>query len=239
MEELQEALKGKTDSSVVCVQHERDETLTQSCSKQLGASDNGLSVSSSDRRRKENVEFSLEEYLNLRRHSVGSLMEFTEERRNRHVLKRYSTPNLNEHYFCSVDDVQNPVSKRYDSFVLSPIEEYSETSTRTNSFRGSSECLKRTMSLSTCSFVPLTSKSEEEVAATLPKYQTFPRSTAECSLHDTFNLNERCRFPLSPRELDPFAYYQLHTADSQEELQEFLLLESACMSDSNKGTGFF
>ncbi|KAJ8977043.1 hypothetical protein NQ317_000715 [Molorchus minor] len=44
-------------------------------------------------------------------------------------------------------------------------------------------------------------------------------------------------YPLEPRELDPSAFFQLHTADSQEELQEFLLLESECMGDSNRGRG--
>jgi len=35
---------------------------------------------------------------------------------------------------------------------------------------------------------------------------------------------------MEPREIDPEMFFQLHTADSQDELQEFLLLESQCMS---------
>lgn len=43
-------------------------------------------------------------------------------------------------------------------------------------------------------------------------------------------------YPLEPREVDPESFYQLHTADSLEELQEFLLLESQCSTnDASEG----
>ena len=53
--------------------------------------------------------------------------------------------------------------------------------------------------------------------------RTFPRTKGEARHGDL-------GYPLEPRELDPEAFDQLHTADSSEELQEFLLLESQCMS---------
>lgn len=277
MEELQEALKGKNDSNLMCVLHERVESLAQNYMKQRGsygkqyllqeqcskfcASDpnqTGLTADvryhSPQTRNKESIEeFSLDNYLNLRRHSIGSVTELTTETGTmqfKPLLKNYSTPNLNDdHYsFYTTDDVQNADYRYFDSFVLSPIEEYSEISTRNNSLQSSREFAKRSnnalfFSSYSCSF--LTTKTEDDVVAAL-KYQTFPRSKVECSFnsyesllegpHKSHNRSDMSRFPLAPREIDPAAYYQLHTADSQEELQEFLLLESACMND-NKGPG--
>lgn len=44
---------------------------------------------------------------------------------------------------------------------------------------------------------------------------------------ENYAINSRI-FPLEPREIDLEFFQQLHTVDSQDELQEFLLLESQC-----------
>lgn len=72
------------------------------------------------------------------------------------------------------------------------------------------------------------------------RYQTFPRSRVTplqrfgevMSVHP---CTRRTLYPLEPRELDPSSFQQLHTVDSCDELQEFLLLESQCMSSDKSG----
>lgn len=59
--------------------------------------------------------------------------------------------------------------------------------------------------------------------------QTYPRSHADETVAE-YNCRKYMGNPLEPRELDPEMFFQLHHADSQDELQEFLLLESQCMS---------
>lgn len=72
----------------------------------------------------------------------------------------------------------------------------------------------------------------------LTKSQTFPRSKIPASArrhrlrHD---YDDSGLYPFEPRILDPSGFHQLHAADSQEELQEFLLLESECMDDERQG----
>lgn len=258
MEELQEALKGKNENSLICVLHESVESLAHDYLNQDVVLDRNQSsfenviIMSPNNKNKDSIEeLSLNNYLSLRRHSIGSLIELRAGQRSlecRRVAKHYSSPNLNERDYLSYtgNDERDVDYRFFDSFMLSPIEEYSETST-TNSFRESSEYSKETgntLSLFSCSCSLLTTRTED-IATKIQKYQTFPRSKTERSLttyattepsNKTLNLGEASKFPLTPREIDPLAYYQLHTADSQEELQEFLLLESACMSD-NKGPG--
>lgn len=65
------------------------------------------------------------------------------------------------------------------------------------------------------------------------KYHTYPKSRIPVSKYsrerryENYVMDPRM-FPLEPREIDLESFQQLHTADSQEELQEFLLLESQC-----------
>ncbi|XP_032676112.1 uncharacterized protein LOC116846420 [Odontomachus brunneus] len=65
------------------------------------------------------------------------------------------------------------------------------------------------------------------------KYHTYPKSRIPVPKYskerrfDNYPADPRM-FPLEPREIDLESFQQLHTADSQEELQEFLLLESQC-----------
>lgn len=65
------------------------------------------------------------------------------------------------------------------------------------------------------------------------KYHTYPKSripVARWSKERRYGnlMMDPKMYPLEPREIDLDAFQQLHTADSQEELQEFLLLESQC-----------
>nr|XP_012219363.1 PREDICTED: uncharacterized protein LOC105670421 [Linepithema humile] len=65
------------------------------------------------------------------------------------------------------------------------------------------------------------------------KYHTYPKSRIPVSKRtierkiENYVMDPRM-FPLEPREIDLESFQQLHTVDSQEELQEFLLLESQC-----------
>lgn len=65
------------------------------------------------------------------------------------------------------------------------------------------------------------------------KYHTYPKSRIPIPKYskerrfENYPADPRM-FPLEPREIDLESFQQLHTADSQEELQEFLLLESQC-----------
>lgn len=65
------------------------------------------------------------------------------------------------------------------------------------------------------------------------KYHTYPKSRIPVPKYskerrfENYPADPRM-FPLEPREIDLESFQQLHTADSQEELQEFLLLESQC-----------
>lgn len=65
------------------------------------------------------------------------------------------------------------------------------------------------------------------------KYHTYPMSKIPVSKRsinrkiENYTMDPRM-FPLEPREIDLESFQQLHTVDSQEELQEFLLLESQC-----------
>lgn len=119
-------------------------------------------------------------------------------------------------------------SYKQDSFyLLPPIEEKSEPS----SSEDKSEVGKRSVSLTDLS----RSDSGYELRS-----RTFPRSktTEEAYAREVGGTGchtlHRTLYPLEPRELDPESFHQLHQADSSEELQEFLLLESQCM-DSDHG----
>ncbi|XP_017787788.1 PREDICTED: uncharacterized protein LOC108570439 [Habropoda laboriosa] len=107
-------------------------------------------------------------------------------------------------------------------FYLSPIEENSEASTGSGHSKtihehyGGGKMMESTL--------------EYDHAR---KYHTYPKSripVARWSKERRFGhlMMDPKMYPLEPREIDLEAFQQLHTADSQEELQEFLLLESQC-----------
>lgn len=70
---------------------------------------------------------------------------------------------------------------------------------------------------------------------TIKRKYTYPKfkiPVSKCSKIkeaklENYVINLRI-FPLEPREIDLEPFQQLHTTDNQEELQEFLLLESQC-----------
>lgn len=107
------------------------------------------------------------------------------------------------------------------AFYLSPIQEHSEPS---SSDGGSDRA--RSMSYHELS---LTGRNRDGDPA--GRSQTYPRSHADETVAE-YNGRKYATggHPLGPRELDPEMFFQLHAVDSQEELQEFLLLESECMS---------
>lgn len=180
------------------------------------------------------IQSAMDDYLNSHRHSLSSVMELIgiDQRRYSSSIESQVDrvlENLNVTEVCCDEDVKE-IGNYY--YTLSPIEENSEPST-------GSSTLKETISrevfpsqLLSSSFDPIPSEREEIEE----KYQTFPRSKS--SIERYAQLKEYCEtmYPLEPRELDPCVFNQLHTVDSQEELQEFLLLESECMSDT-KGRG--
>lgn len=105
-------------------------------------------------------------------------------------------------------------------FYLSPIEENSEASTGSGQSKQVIEHYGKMME---------TSMEYDHVR----KYHTYPKSripVARWSKERRFGnlMMDPKMYPLEPREIDLEAFQQLHTADSQEELQEFLLLESQC-----------
>lgn len=76
------------------------------------------------------------------------------------------------------------------------------------------------------------------------KYHTYPKSRIpilKCTRKrriENYAIDPRM-FPLEPREIDLDSFQQLHTADSQEELQEFLLLESQCSGNLGLASNAF
>lgn len=109
--------------------------------------------------------------------------------------------------------------------ILSPIIEKSEASS--NSSKG-----ERSLGKMLSNSMHAVGASESHPPADPhSRSQTFPRVSNSRPVMISSEL-----YPMEPRELDPSCYQQLHAADSQEELQEFLLLESECLKiDENRG----
>lgn len=135
------------------------------------------------------------------------------------------------------------------SFYLSPIEENSETSS--SSSRSRREEIKHAQfsSLKEETSAAAANNNEDdngridrEREFTLQtesgdkyfssqKYHTYPKSRIPIlskANEKKLKMMDPRMYPLEPREVDLEAFQQLHTANSQEELQEFLLLESQC-----------
>lgn len=112
---------------------------------------------------------------------------------------------------------------------LPPIEESSEPSSGSSS--KSNQFSTTFLKSSSCHDITNTDLYESLSDCSQGRSQTFPKRSKSNLKSKSYNLTDnRTLYPLEPRELDPSAFYQLHNADSQEELQEFLLLESQCMS---------
>lgn len=194
-------------------------------------------------------DYAMKDYLNSYRHSISSVLEFahfTKGSRDAATNSESSLteciPELQQH---EIEQSEEDVERVYieeqglnnSYFLLSPIEENSEQSTGSNSSHDNFDLkankkIFKSPQLSSVSCDPLPCSNSFPDYHLTEKYQTFPRSKIPIA-----QINrEATLYPLEPRELDPAAFHQLHTADSQEELQEFLLLESECMTgDRNRG----
>lgn len=137
----------------------------------------------------------------------------------------------------------HPVASSF--YLLSPIEESSEPSTESSCNGVGVRRLDRhdhsAMKLLSASCEVISMTDDSMVSHNLQtKYQTFPRSKIPVLSPMRTNAcyivpEDPTMYPLEPRELDPAGFHQLHMADSQEELQEFLLLESQCMTTDGQG----
>lgn len=187
------------------------------------------------------IKSAMDEYLNSHRHSLSSVMELldsSERQPEKSVNTELSKSEKNDIFQdFTIDDYHESRKYSQDTSIcfstLSPIEENSEHST--GSSRDTTLKYSQYPQIYSSSFDPIPSEPEYENYP--EKFQTFPRSK---NGNKTVGINknyyyETTMYPLEPRELDPIAFNQLHTADSQEELQEFLLLESECMSEKGKG----
>lgn len=129
------------------------------------------------------------------------------------------------------------------AFYLSPIQEHSEPSSSDSCGGGGGSNHRHRGAVrrwTSCRDLPGTGegrRDEDEAAAA--RCRTYPRSRAdETAVTRRDRRKYAIGYPLEqPRELDPEMFFQLHTADSQDELQEFLLLESQCMSTDDGGGG--
>lgn len=181
------------------------------------------------------------DYLNSHRHSVGSVMELLSNKPKESHYESFDVVNSDYEDLeqpCVIEEPQETYDEDVEHepfFILSPIEEKSEPSTRSSSFRGSSGSEQRRYYSSSCNALPRPYDDSEMMGQ--ERYHTIPRVKNESysTRERSKNYYDNTMYPLEPRELDPSAFFQLHTADSQEELQEFLLLESECMSDRGRG----
>lgn len=193
------------------------------------------------------VQSAMDHYLNSHRHSLSSVMELigisergaqmdscTYSSIESKVDKVLESKEVGDLTYFSEEDLENEDNKPVNYyFTLSPIEENSEPSTGSSTLKENmiKEAHSSQLFSSSCDPIP-----SERFDVIDEKFQTFPRSKTAIEKYAQMSDYAMTMYPLEPRELDPCAFNQLHTVDSQEELQEFLLLESECMSD-NKGRG--
>lgn len=192
------------------------------------------------------VQSAMDDYLNSHRHSLSSVMELIgiSERGTQMDACTYSSieskvdkvlesKEIGDLTYFSEEDLENDDKPVNYYFTLSPIEENSEPSTGSSTLKENMIKEAHSSQLFSSSCDPIPSARFDVIDE---KFQTFPRSKTAIEKYAQMSDYAMTMYPLEPRELDPCAFNQLHTVDSQEELQEFLLLESECMSD-NKGRG--
>lgn len=176
---------------------------------------------------KQNEEETSERWISLGDLPLGDDSVFTFE-------TSFDTQKHKDELLCDNDleeNIDNNEHSPVSFYLLPPIEENSEPST-SGSIKSDQFGLSKRQFSSSCQNI---AASDSSLSENLPhRCQTFPRSKAtpywshQGPQHNFGHANTL--YPLEPRELDPDSFYQLHTADSQEELQEFLLLESQCMT---------
>lgn len=208
-------------------------------------------VRSKSRTKTDFITVAMNDYLNSHRHSLSSVMELIDTRnfmeKSEYIYKSLdgTDEDAKEPIFqYQTEEVYGEPERHPDPFyILSPIEEKSEPSTGSSSLKGSNGSDKRKYGYdhigkysSSCNTISYESTNLKELSR---KFKTFPTIKSEEINSDTENYPEYYdnMYSLEPRELDPSSFYQLHTADSQEELQEFLLLESECMDDTTRDNG--
>lgn len=136
-----------------------------------------------------------------------------------HVVVRHPCESEEEDY----DEGSQEIPLAGSFYLLPPIEEFSEPSTSGSS--RSDRPVERQLA-SSCQ--DLSTGSHFDVGMR-SRCQTFPLTCEEVQESRAL-ARAHTMYPEEPRELDPDSFHQLHTADSSEELQEFLLLESQCMT---------
>ncbi|XP_044767055.1 uncharacterized protein LOC123322983 [Coccinella septempunctata] len=178
----------------------------------------------------------MNEYLNCHRHSISTIMELIDfEDRERFSYAEKTQSNIDLPGTTDSKPLNCP--ERKESFyLLSPIEEKSESSTRSSSFHesSSSEKRQRTRKATTSLSISFDLLPEEKNVVHFSSESNLLQKCIGQNIRFNSNVPGYAIFPLEPRELDPSSFFQLHTADSQEELQEFLLLESECMTHNCK-----
>lgn len=130
------------------------------------------------------------------------------------------------------------------SSYLSPIEENSETSsTSSKSRREDLKSAKQNVTLREEPISMNNNRNREEInekyCLSSGKYHTYPKSRIPVlrkTNEKKLKMMDPYMYPLEPREIELEAFQQLHTANSQEELQEFLLLESQCSGTVGLGS---
>ena len=165
-----------------------------------------------------------------------------------HQRKERSEEVVEIIYVSEHEDSNKSHSVSNSFYLLSPIQESSEPSTESSCNGGSNGVgIRRTerhesstikLLSASCEAIPTIDASMTSELQT--KYLTFPRSKipvlSPMRTNACYSVPEDpMMYPLEPRELDPAGFHQLHMADSQEELQEFLLLESQCMTTDGQG----
>lgn len=214
-------------------------------------------VGSRSRTKTDFITVAMSDYLNSHRHSLSSVMELIDTRsvmeKTGYVHKSLEATDeeVEDRMFefrTRDEQVYDEIENHPDPFdILSPIEEKSEpSSTGSSSLKGSNGSEKRKYSCdyhigkysSSCNAISYKNNSIHFKESS-EKFKTFPRIKSDDIYNrETFYSGYYDNmYSLEPREVDPNSFYQLHTADSQEELQEFLLLESECMDDSTRGNG--
>lgn len=148
-----------------------------------------------------------------------------------HVVVKYSSwpQDQEEDEEFYEEDGSGEIPHGGSFYLLPPIEEFSEPST-SGSSRSDQKLIERHFS-SSCQNL---ATSTDFGLGLRSRCQTFPRSRMSLDAHleeSQILIRTGTLYPQEPRELDPDSFHQLHTADSSEELQEFLLLESQCMTN--------
>lgn len=231
----------KRVSTVECLQTELNESYEQSRHDSTS-----LSLDSLDKSVEVNIQENKENLrINDRSPSSDSDSEF--EFLEAECEINIGDDDEDEEEFHDLMDDQNLIETSVDDengyHTLSPIQEKSEPSSNSTdsqvnghkSLRFSDE--RNMMRMLSSSLHTMSNITQGRSQDQLLKSQTFPRYKVptkwRCNFEQDFNP---ALFPLEPRELDPSCFHQLHAADSQEELQEFLLLESECMTnDESRG----